>query len=82
MAFIENMDVRKIPGIGPQSEDVLKGLNINTVRDIRSRLFDLFIIFGDYQCFLSYACKSFGIREVFCLLTLALPFSVKRQEVV
>ncbi len=64
MNFVENFDIRKLPGIGPQSEDVLKGLGINTVKDMRERLFDLFILYHDYHHFISYANKCYGISNV------------------
>lgn len=62
--FVGALDVRKIPGVGPQSEDILKGLGINTAKDMRDRLFDLFIIFGEYERFIDYARDCHGLCSV------------------
>lgn len=62
--FVGELDVRKIPGIGPQSEDVLKGLGIMTALDMRSRLFDLFVIYNEYERFIDYARDCHGIAVV------------------
>lgn len=62
--FMGKLDIRKIPGVGPQSEDVLKGLGIKTAMDMRERLLDLFIIYGDYEKFMDYAQDCYGISRV------------------
>lgn len=59
--FVENLEIRKFPGVGPQSEDVLKGLGIDNGLLLKQRLFDLFILFGDKVKFMDYAYKSYGI---------------------
>ena len=59
--FVGGLDIRKLPGIGPQSEDILKGLGIHTGKEMRERLFDLFVLFGDYVRFLQYAYKCNGM---------------------
>lgn len=66
--FIGQLDIRKIPGIGPQSEDILKGLGIGTVAQMRERLFDLYIIYGEYERFMDYAMDSHGISMVELIL--------------
>ena len=62
--YVGNLDIRKIPGIGPQSEDILKGLGIHTASDMRKRLFDLYVIYGEYERFLAYAMDCHGIAMV------------------
>lgn len=59
--FVENLEIRKFPGVGPQSEDVLKGLGIDNGLALKQRLFDLYILFGDKVKFMDYAYKSYGI---------------------
>lgn len=66
--YIGKLDVRKIPGVGPQSEDILKGLGFNTALNMRERLLDLFIIYGEYERFIDYARDCYGISRVaYCL---------------
>lgn len=49
--FLDPLPVRKIPGIGPKSETLLKNLNIQTVRDLRQvsaqKMVDLFGKWGE-----------------------------------
>ena len=35
-AFIQSLDIRKVPGVGPTTEPVLRNLGIRTLGDIRS----------------------------------------------
>lgn len=59
--FLDQLDVRKLPGVGPQSEAILNGLGFNTVKELREGLFDLFLINGHYKWFEDLAYKSLGI---------------------
>ncbi|CAD8074439.1 unnamed protein product [Paramecium sonneborni] len=43
--FLEKLPVRKIPGIGNITEQILTGLNFNTCKDVRDRADQLYIIF-------------------------------------
>ncbi|CAD8158227.1 unnamed protein product [Paramecium octaurelia] len=45
LSFLEKLPVRKIPGIGNITEQILSGLNFNTCKDVRDRADELYIIF-------------------------------------
>ncbi|CAD8145288.1 unnamed protein product [Paramecium octaurelia] len=43
--FLEKLPIRKIPGIGNITEQILSGLNFNTCKDVRDRADELYVIF-------------------------------------
>lgn len=57
LSFLEKLPVRKIPGIGNITEQILTGLNFNTCKDVRDRSDELFIIFTPKTFeFIFYSC--------------------------
>ncbi|CAD8068002.1 unnamed protein product [Paramecium primaurelia] len=43
--FLEKLPIRKIPGIGNITEQILSGLNFNICKDVRDRADELYVIF-------------------------------------
>lgn len=64
LGFLENMKIRKIPGIGPQCEYILNGLGIDTVRDLRGQLFNLYLVLRD-TWFVNLARRALGISNIY-----------------
>lgn len=62
--FVDKLEVRKLPGVGPQTEDLLKCMDFQTAKDIKDRLFDLYITFGPKARFTELAEKSYGLGRV------------------
>lgn len=63
MNFLDEMRIRKIPGIGAQCEYILNGLGIKTVKQLRERLFDLYLVFQE-NTFVALARRAYGISSV------------------
>ena len=60
--FLDNKKIIKIPGIGPSTEFLLKGLNIFFVKDLRKNLYIIKKIFSE-KLFLSLFKKSIGFEN-------------------
>lgn len=61
--FLDEMPIRKIPGIGAQSQYILNGLGVKTVRELREKLFELYLIFQE-TTFIALARRAYGISKV------------------
>lgn len=61
-AFMESLRVGKIPGIGPVNEHILKGLGIETVKQLRDNLYMLQLNYNE-KSFDSLLLESIGVIE-------------------
>ena len=62
--FIEDLPVRKIPGVGPKVEFILKGFGINNGKELKENLFYLFLVLRD-TTFEFLAKRAYGISDNF-----------------
>ena len=94
-AFLAPLDIRKIPGIGPKSEQVLKRRGLDTVGDIqRMTEADLYQLFGEWgldlydmvrgkgsdELIFEWTAKSIGEQETFDADTLESDHIVQALE--
>ena len=61
-AFLDTMKVGNIPGIGPVNEHILKGLGIETIKDLRDNLYKLQINYSE-KSFENLLLESIGVKE-------------------
>ncbi len=94
-AFLEPLSIRKIPGVGPKTEQVLLARNVRTVRDAKTfteeELRDLFGKWGvdlyqklrgidDLPVVEDYELKSIGEQETFSIDTRDAEFILERLK--
>ena len=63
--FMDPLEIRKIPGIGPQSEYLLNGLSIKTIKDLRENLFDLYLCYRDTDRFWQFGKACYGTSNIY-----------------
>ena len=61
--YLDGLKIRKISGIGPVLEQLLNGIGINTIKDLRENLWKVFACFSEQQA-LGLLHDSIGYAEV------------------
>ena len=64
LEFLDDLKIRKIPGIGPQCEYILNGMGVSTVLNLRNKLFDLFLVLRE-NWLVALARRAYGISNIY-----------------
>ena len=63
--FLDQLNIRKLQGIGPNMQDILNGIGIYTVKELRDNLYKVYTIFTEhmYKELLSYCMGNNALKR-------------------